>query len=408
MRVLAFVALMLLARSAEAQVDQEKAMAYFKEAAALCELEGGKLWGTSLCGPLAFAEAATGTMATSQPAPTAPKPQYMGFVNAPLEWGGTRWSTIVWPMIAAMDKQTRAILMIHELFHRIQPDLGLMIGGAPNDHLDTRDGRYWIQLEWRALTKALRSFGINRASALRDALAFRATRRKLFPGSAEKERADELREGLAQFTAISVAAGDSAAAAIDEMTKAAGNPTYLATFGYASGAAYGVLLNSFSPGWTRRLKSTDDLGDLIRAAAGITPSANANTAAKTYRGDELRASEKKRDAEEKARIVELRKRFINGPVLVLPGVRSSSSMTIGRTAIPGAGIVYPMFRTSAEWGTLEAASVLIPENRSKVIVPAPASVQGPTVKGDGWTLTLAAGWIIRPGARRGDFQLVRE
>jgi hypothetical protein len=83
-------------------------------------------------------------------------------------------------------------------------------------------------------------------------------------------------------------------------------------------------------------------------------------------------------------------------------------MTIGRTAIPGAGIVYPMFRTSAEWGTLEAASVLIPEDRSKVIVPAPASVQGPTVKGDGWTLTLAAGWIIRPGARAGDFQLVRE
>jgi hypothetical protein len=408
MRILIFATLLLSAHNVVAQVDQEKAATYFKEAAALCELEGGKLWGTSLCGPLAFADAATGTVATSLPAPTAPKPAYLGFVNAALDWGGTRWSTIVWPMIAPMDKPARATLMIHELFHRIQPDLGFMTVGAPNDHLDTLDGRYWIQLEWRALTKALRSSGDDRASALRDALAFRAARRNSFPGSAEKERADELREGLAQFTAIFVSASDPSAAAIDEMTKAAGNPTYLATFGYASGAAYGVLLTNYSPGWTRRLKSTDDLGDLVTATAEITASANAGAAAKNYGGDELRAAEEKRDGEQKARIAELRKRFIDGPVLILPGVRSSSSTTIGRTAIPGAGIVYPMFRTSAEWGILEAASVLIPEDRSKVIVPAPPTVEGPTVKGDGWTLTPAPGWIILPGARAGDFQLVRE
>src|SRR5262245_33756221 len=408
MRILVFTTLLLMAHDLGAQVDQEKAVTYFKEASALCELEGGKLWGTSLCGPMVFADPVTGTIATSQPAPTAPRPPYLGFANAALEWGGTRWSTFVWPMIAPMDKQTRATIMIHELFHRIQPDLGLMIAAGSNDHLETVGGRYWIQLEWRALTKALRSSGDDRASALRDALAFRATRRQLFPGSAERERADELREGLAQFTGITVATGDTTAAAIDEMTKAAANPTYLATFGYASGAAYGVLLNGFSPGWTRRLKPTDDLGDLVTAAAGITASANSDTAARTYGGVELRVAEEKRDAEQKARIAELKKRFVDGPVLILPGVRSSSSTTIGRTSIPGAGIVYPMFRTSAEWGTLEAASVLIPEDRSKVIVPAPASTEGPIVKGDGWTLTLAPGWIIRPGTRSGDFQLVRE
>ena len=222
MRILFFTVVLLTADNAVAQVDQEKAATYFKEAAALCELEGGKLWGMSLCGPIAFADPLTGTIATNQPVPTAPRPPYLGFANAALDWGGTRWSTIVWPMIAPMEKQARATLMIHELFHRIQPDLGLMTVGAPNDHLDTLDGRYWIQLEWRALTKALRSSGDDRASALRDALAFRAARRKLFPGSAEKERADELREGLAQFTAILVSASDTSAAAIDEMTKAAG------------------------------------------------------------------------------------------------------------------------------------------------------------------------------------------
>ena len=78
--------------------------------------------------------------------------------------------------------------------------------------------------------------------------------------------------------------------------------THDPTFGYASGAAYSVLLNAFSPGWTRRLKSTDDLGDLVTAAAGITASANADAAAKSYGSDELKAAEEKRDTEQKARM----------------------------------------------------------------------------------------------------------
>jgi hypothetical protein len=51
-----------------AQVDQQLAQEYFKEARALCERDGGRLWGVSLCGPMVIADAATGTVATSQPA----------------------------------------------------------------------------------------------------------------------------------------------------------------------------------------------------------------------------------------------------------------------------------------------------------------------------------------------------
>src|SRR5689334_1351647 len=52
-----------------AQVDPQRAAVYFKEAAALCEQEHGKLWGVSLCGPMVIADEATHTIATSQPAP---------------------------------------------------------------------------------------------------------------------------------------------------------------------------------------------------------------------------------------------------------------------------------------------------------------------------------------------------
>lgn len=48
------------AGSADAQVDQALAQLYFKEAQALCERDGGRLWGVSLCGPTVIADAATG------------------------------------------------------------------------------------------------------------------------------------------------------------------------------------------------------------------------------------------------------------------------------------------------------------------------------------------------------------
>jgi hypothetical protein len=36
---------------AAAQVDQQRAQEYFKEAQALCERDGGRRWGVSICAP---------------------------------------------------------------------------------------------------------------------------------------------------------------------------------------------------------------------------------------------------------------------------------------------------------------------------------------------------------------------
>jgi len=155
---------------ARGQVDSALARSYFKEAAVLCERDGGKLWGVSLCGPMVFADAATKTIATSQPAPDAPRPKFLGYLNAPVTWGGTRWSAYVWALVQGRDEQERGVLLIHELFHRIQSELKLMAGTGETDHLDTLDGRYWIQLEWRALSRALTSSGAARAAALSSAL----------------------------------------------------------------------------------------------------------------------------------------------------------------------------------------------------------------------------------------------
>ena len=64
----------------------------------------------------------------------------------------------------------------------VQPELKLMAGTGENDHLDTLDGRYWMQLERRALSRALTSAGAARAAAIGDALAFRRARQTALPG----------------------------------------------------------------------------------------------------------------------------------------------------------------------------------------------------------------------------------
>src|SRR5262249_15250014 len=142
--------------------------------------------------------------------------------------------------------------------------------------------------------------------------------------------------------------------------------------------------------------------------AAVRSSKDLDAAAVSYGGPEIRERETRRDVEYKARLAELRHRFVEGPILILPRGRGASFASAGVTVIAGEGTVYSTYRTKADWGTLEAASVLVDTDRGKLTVPAPATVEGKALKGDGWTLDIADGWVIRPGPRTGDFQLVKE
>src|SRR5437588_12354395 len=88
--------LTLLAPVAVAQVDQQRAQEFFKEVQALCERDGGRLWGVSVCAPMVIADRRTQTFATSQPAPEGARPQLLGVVNAPVQWGGATWGAYMW------------------------------------------------------------------------------------------------------------------------------------------------------------------------------------------------------------------------------------------------------------------------------------------------------------------------
>src|SRR6185295_5922525 len=202
--------------------------------------DGGRLWGVSLCAPMVIGDLRTRTFATSQPPPPGDRPQMVGLVNAPIPWGGVTWGAYVWDFMVNESPRGRRELILHELFHAVQPKLGLVLQAQPSEHLDAVDGRYWLRLEWRALARALRESGNQRKVDIGDALAFRQARRAAYPSGTESERAQEITEGLAQYTGTVLAAEsakDAVASAIEQLATAETQESFVRTFAYASGPA---------------------------------------------------------------------------------------------------------------------------------------------------------------------------
>ena len=399
---------------APAQVDQQRAQEFFKEAQALCERDGGRLWGVSICAPMVVGDARTGTFATSRPPPGAPRPKLIGILNGPILWGDTIWAALSWETIANVPPQVRNAMFLHESFHIVQrTPLGLGVETNSAEHLDTMEGRYWLRLEWNALARALRDSGDARVIAIRDAVAFRNARYARFPDKAETERALDINEGLASYTGIVLAASSRAAAiasALAELTGQESGESYVRTAAYASGPAYGLLLDAASPGWTRTVRSSDNPASMLLRALGVQPTADVVAAAARYGGSELRASEERRERQRQARIAELRQRFVDGPVLVMPGGGRGFSDSHGAVAMPDVGTIYfGEYHQTGEWGALDATKgVLISSDGRTRRLPAPVRGDSTSISGNGWMLKAAPGWVVRDGARRGDYELARQ
>jgi hypothetical protein len=324
---------------------------------------------------------------------------------------------LMWPL--PRDAGDRSCLMAHELWHRIQDDLGLPASGFANDHLDTRDGRIWLRLEWRALVAALRGAGDARTSAVKDALTFRAYRRSLFEGSAAEERSLEIHEGLAEYTGIRVGSDSdelALARAVRNLKHGRDYDTFVRSFAYASGPAYGLLLDEAGPGWQRKLRVGDDLGVLLANALAVDLPADLKgesvKGSKAYGADKLIAEEDQRAAARQDRAAVHRKRYVEGPVLTLPLFMMKIQFDPRNLEpLDKLGTVYPTATISDQWGTLNVTSgCLIRETLlgSSVAVPAPVDPEARPLTGDGWTLDLADGWTVAPGPREGSFRLIRE
>ena len=176
--------------------------------------------------------------------------------------------------------------------------------------------------------------------------------------------------------------------------------------GYASGPAYGLLLDQADPQWRGKLGADADLGRLLAGAAGIDATVPADLDARARRydpDDRVRQAEQARERERQARLAAWRAQLVEGPVLVLPLARSRfqfNPQTLA--ALDGVGTVYPTLRLADAWGELlvDGGAALVHADRKHATVALPRGGDGR--RGDGWTLALEPGWSLVPGERDGD------
>lgn len=401
------------------ELDQTAATAALAEARALCEADGGQLWGASLCGPLLIADPRTravianqagaeGGLTASDGVFTGVLPADINIANTAVEWDGVRWTMLMAPL--PDDAESRGALLMHESFHRIQPVIGLPAASPAPAHLGTAEGRILMRLEWRALAAALNlAAPADRRQAMADALVFRAARRdQAGPAGAGEERALELNEGLAEYTGLRLAASEPERTAAAMLRAAEGGSAYARSFAYASGPAYGLLLDDVAPGWRSGLEPGSDLGALLAGALGQTPAWDAaavQAAAARYDGQAIAEEEVAAAEARAAEAAAWTARLVEAPVLRLPFQQMRISFD-PNTLVPlePHGTVYPTLRVVDAWGILEVSDgALIDPNWSSAVVAAPADAA--TLSGEGWTLQLNDGWRLAPGEREGDFTL---
>src|ERR1700722_20759723 len=173
--VIALVYLFASRGAAGAQtIDAGQAKAAFAEAKQLSDKDGGHLWGRPLYGPLLFvppdSRAAVANEADAQGTLHEQDGVWVGKLppeflpaNTAFYWAGKHWTMMMWPLPGHWLPRRR--LLAHELYHRLQDDLHLPANGPQNPQLDTLEGRYWIQLEWRALAAALIQSGTAQTDA---------------------------------------------------------------------------------------------------------------------------------------------------------------------------------------------------------------------------------------------------
>ena len=411
------------ATPASSPIDTVQAKAAFAEAEALSNKEGGHLWGKKLYGALFFVDPETRAVVANEPDPGgvlhAADGVYVGTLpkeiivsNAPTEWQGKRWTMLLWPTIPT-DTIDRRVIFAHELFHRIQPSLGLQAPDSPNLQLDTVEGRLWLQLEWRALAAALVEQGPGQNQAIRDALAFRTHRHHLFAGSAQTEASLEIAEGVPEYTGTIAGEPDRDSArwrAIGKLSDPDRSITFVRSFAYTSGPPYGLLLDSRLPGWRAKLSAQSDLSALLASTLPPHATVSAEVRAPLYGAAAIRVAETERAEKAQAAKARYRARLVEGPTLLLPGKKLAFSFNPSTLVSLGdANTVYPTFHATAEWGTLDVTDgVLVPTDFSHATVAAPKDIHGPHLEGPGWTLDLAAGWSVVPGARVGSYTLAKK
>ncbi len=387
----------------------------FKNLKGYLSQKSGKLWHHQLYGPLLFVNKDNRIIIANKPdnkgilkkdgeVYIGILPDGINIANTAFDWNGERWSMVILPLPENYNE--RLNLLIHELFHRIQPKIGFAnLMTKQSNHLDDLNGRIFLKLELEALKKALMSDNDTvRQKHIRDALLFRHYRYRLYSGAKESENTLEINEGLAEYTG-SILSDRSDEELKEHYITAINNfyndPTFVRSFAYVTIPVYGYLMNLKNPSWNKGISKSTNLTDFITKFFNVTIPANLKNTIKSIKEDydfnEISAFEIKRDNERKKLLAKYEITFQTSPTLTIRFINMNISFD-PRNIIPfkNSGTIYPNIRITDNWGRLSVEKgALLGKNWHKVTVSEPTEITDTIIKGDGWQLKLNKNWELK-------------
>lgn len=386
----------------------------FKDLKSYLAKENGKLWNHQLYGSLLFVNEDDRTIIANEKDTkgiltkngeiyTGVLPNEINTANTAFNWNGKRWTMVILPL--PTDYYERLNLLTHELFHRIQPDIGFEnLYQKSCNHLDKIDGRIYLKLELEALKKALTTKNGNQQKEhVKNALLFRAYRHQIFPDAKENENLLELNEGLAEYTGTILSDRNDKNLKnhyVQAIEKLYENPTFVRSFAYRTIPVYGYNMRQQDKAWNLNISEKINLTDFITEFFNISIPVNLKDSIIQIREDynfaQINVFEKNRDKNQKEIVAKLDKIFQENPVLIIPFQNMNISFSPGNL-IPyrDLGTLYPNLRITDNWGILTVEKgALVAKNWGEVIVSEPTKTTKKTIEGNGWKLELNNDWNL--------------
>lgn len=331
-------------------------------------------------------------------------PKEINIANTSIDWGGKTWAMIMLPL--PKNSINTLNLITHELFHRLQPELGFSTFNMSScDHLDELEGRIYLKLELNALEKALSLNNKNEIKAhLRRALLFRLYRYNLYPSGKSLENNLELNEGIAEFTSriISPVSEKSKREILkSRINSYLEDDSFVRSFAYYTIPVYGYFLHKNDKKWHLNLNSKSDLTDLILKNLNIEIPSNLESYVKSFRDSysyqEIYKVESELYLNKLKELAQMDELFKRNPTLMIPFQKMNISFDPNNVRpYRNLGSIYSSVRIVDNWGILTVnSSALISKDWTNVKISQPTKIENNQIIGDGWQLKANPGWKVK-------------
>lgn len=421
MRKAVFISALLILASCRHEEKTEwfiaaKAKEYFTAVEEICNADSGRLWGENLYGPLMYVDGLNraiyanfpdneGLLKEKEGVYSGILPKERLLTNNVIEFGGVKFGMV--PIPDTEDRYRMVTRSVHSLFHSFQDRKGLKPSTFSTRHLNEKNARLYLKLEWKALTFAISTSGEARNQAIRDALVFRGARRELFPEAIADENKFENYEGLTTFTYIKLCNSgpeEIRTRILEYLDRIYQNNSYVFGYGFVHGALYASLLNDKDFDFKQIQTSDFDLGKAALEAYGVTLPAVcrdvAGSLAFNYDIQSIRNEESEREAMINENTRKIVTTFNERPVVTVNMESPNFSFEPEDIDyLDTLGTLYEKLRVSDNWGRLavdKGGALITNDLRSLRVSARDLLIERNHLTGDGWHLVLNDGWQAVP------------